>query len=473
MRCAFSWATRPAAASASRRRRRHPWRGGDIACAVAAPDAVRLLIGDVMGHDSRAARTAVAVTRAFRRLAAGPDPLPVVAARLHDFVADHVGGEVFVTAQFIAIPAVEGRCPQIVCCGHPPPLLLRAGQVTALDALPPSPPLGLLDLGGGAPRADLLARPPRRLRAALHRRGQRGQRLPRPPLPAGRAGRRAQRPGSRDRWAGAASPRSRRGLPELLAGDLLRYVGGCLRDDATLLCLRFADTQAECPPLWPRTCCALLITFMPGFMLRPRWPANSPEPQSRKDSRHWGRRLPVMPMPTALEIARQATLKPITEIAEDVGIPPWLVEQHGEHVAKIDLRAIEALPGPPEGQVRRRHGHHAHSARRGQDDHDDRPRHGVPAHRQEGHDRDPPGVHGPHVRHQGRRRRRRLLRRSRSRFSTSTSPATCTRCRRAQSARRHAGQARLYRATPLALDSLRRSPRAGGRLNDRALRQVG
>ena len=50
-----------------------------------------------------------------------------------------------------------------------------------------------------------------------------------------------------------------------------------------------------------------------------------------------------MAMPTALEIARQATLKPITEIADDIGIPPWLTEQHGEHVAKIDLKAIEEL----------------------------------------------------------------------------------------------------------------------------------
>ena len=50
-----------------------------------------------------------------------------------------------------------------------------------------------------------------------------------------------------------------------------------------------------------------------------------------------------MAMPTALEIARQATLKPITEIADDIGIPPWLIEQHGEHVAKIDLKAVEEL----------------------------------------------------------------------------------------------------------------------------------
>ena len=54
-----------------------------------------------------------------------------------------------------------------------------------------------------------------------------------------------------------------------------------------------------------------------------------------------------MPMPSALEIARQATLKPVTEIAEDIGIPPWLVEPYGEFVAKIGLGAIEALAGRP------------------------------------------------------------------------------------------------------------------------------
>ena len=54
-----------------------------------------------------------------------------------------------------------------------------------------------------------------------------------------------------------------------------------------------------------------------------------------------------MPMPSALEIARQATLKPVTEIAEDIGIPPWLIEPYGEFVAKIGLGAIEALAGRP------------------------------------------------------------------------------------------------------------------------------
>src|SRR5580693_3507503 len=57
-----------------------------------------------------------------------------------------------------------------------------------------------------------------------------------------------------------------------------------------------------------------------------------------------------MAMPTALEIARQATLKPIAEIAEDVGIPPWLTELHGEHVAKIDLNAIDELADRPKAK---------------------------------------------------------------------------------------------------------------------------
>lgn len=52
-------------------------------------------------------------------------------------------------------------------------------------------------------------------------------------------------------------------------------------------------------------------------------------------------------MPTALEIARQATLKPISEIAEDIGIPPWLTEHHGDYVAKIDLKAIGELSDRP------------------------------------------------------------------------------------------------------------------------------
>jgi formate--tetrahydrofolate ligase len=54
-----------------------------------------------------------------------------------------------------------------------------------------------------------------------------------------------------------------------------------------------------------------------------------------------------MTMPSALEISRQATLKPVTEIAAEAGLPPWLIEPHREHVAKIDLAAIGELADRP------------------------------------------------------------------------------------------------------------------------------
>ncbi len=54
-----------------------------------------------------------------------------------------------------------------------------------------------------------------------------------------------------------------------------------------------------------------------------------------------------MGMPTALEIARQAKLKPITEIAAEIGLPAALIEPYGEHIAKIDLAAITELADRP------------------------------------------------------------------------------------------------------------------------------
>lgn len=57
-----------------------------------------------------------------------------------------------------------------------------------------------------------------------------------------------------------------------------------------------------------------------------------------------------MAMPTALEISRQASLKPVADIAQELGLPPWLVQPYGEHVAKIDLAAIEALADRPQAR---------------------------------------------------------------------------------------------------------------------------
>ena len=47
--------------------------------------------------------------------------------------------------------------------------------------------------------------------------------------------------------------------------------------------------------------------------------------------------------------ARQPSSRSPT-IAEDIGIPPWLVQPYGEHVAKIDLKAIEELADRPKAK---------------------------------------------------------------------------------------------------------------------------
>ena len=54
-----------------------------------------------------------------------------------------------------------------------------------------------------------------------------------------------------------------------------------------------------------------------------------------------------MPLPPAIEIARQASLRPITDIAAQMGIAPELLEPYGTTVAKVGLDAVEALADRP------------------------------------------------------------------------------------------------------------------------------
>jgi formyltetrahydrofolate synthetase len=53
-------------------------------------------------------------------------------------------------------------------------------------------------------------------------------------------------------------------------------------------------------------------------------------------------RSPTVPFPSDLQIARNASLKPIEDVAAEVGIGAHLLEPHGRDVMKIRL---EAAPG--------------------------------------------------------------------------------------------------------------------------------
>ncbi len=57
-----------------------------------------------------------------------------------------------------------------------------------------------------------------------------------------------------------------------------------------------------------------------------------------------------MPFPSDLEIAQAATLKPLGEIADDMGIGPHLLEPYGDDVSKIKLSAIEELADRPQAR---------------------------------------------------------------------------------------------------------------------------
>ncbi len=57
-----------------------------------------------------------------------------------------------------------------------------------------------------------------------------------------------------------------------------------------------------------------------------------------------------MSFPSDLEIARAATLAPLTDIAAQMGIGPHLLEQHGDELAKIRLEAIDELSDRPKAK---------------------------------------------------------------------------------------------------------------------------
>ena len=122
-----------------------PAGGGDIYHAVATPYGERLLVGDVMGKGPDALRAGGAVLGAWRDLARAEPRLTGCAVRLDGFVAARVDRHV--TAAMVGVGPDESA--ELVCCGHPAPLLLRGRTAATVPAVPAAPPLGMLDLSDG------------------------------------------------------------------------------------------------------------------------------------------------------------------------------------------------------------------------------------------------------------------------------------------------------------------------------------
>ena len=56
-------------------------------------------------------------------------------------------------------------------------------------------------------------------------------------------------------------------------------------------------------------------------------------------------------MPTSLEIAQRATLRPILDVAADAGLEPDEVETYGRYKAKVDLSVLERLADRPDAKL--------------------------------------------------------------------------------------------------------------------------
>jgi methylenetetrahydrofolate dehydrogenase (NADP+)/methenyltetrahydrofolate cyclohydrolase/formyltetrahydrofolate synthetase len=56
------------------------------------------------------------------------------------------------------------------------------------------------------------------------------------------------------------------------------------------------------------------------------------------------------PVPSDIDIAQEADIKLITQVAEEVGILPAELELHGEYKAKVRLEVLERLKDRPNGK---------------------------------------------------------------------------------------------------------------------------
>jgi methylenetetrahydrofolate dehydrogenase (NADP+)/methenyltetrahydrofolate cyclohydrolase/formyltetrahydrofolate synthetase len=57
-----------------------------------------------------------------------------------------------------------------------------------------------------------------------------------------------------------------------------------------------------------------------------------------------------LPVPSDIEIAQEADIKPITQIAEELGLLPSELELHGTYKAKVELEVLERLKDIPNGK---------------------------------------------------------------------------------------------------------------------------
>jgi serine phosphatase RsbU (regulator of sigma subunit) len=203
--------------------------GGDLYEAVDTPYGVRMIIGDVRGKGLDAVRLASIVLGSYRHVAYERADLRAIVADLDRAVARSVGDEDFVTA---ALVEERGGTLTIVNCGHPPPLLLRRGEVIELTPPASAPPLGFMPVV--RPRVERLEPGDRLLfyTDGLAEARRDGEFFP----TAGRA------------WRLLGHGTVADGLASLESA-LVEWVRGQLDDDIALVLMEYAGTHSAADPV--------------------------------------------------------------------------------------------------------------------------------------------------------------------------------------------------------------------------------
>jgi GAF domain-containing protein len=114
------------------------------------------IVGDVTGHDIRAASVMGQIRTATRTLATlGLSPAELL-GRLNDVTADLASQETFATCVYAVYDAETGDW-EVASAGHPPPVLAHPGGQAGFLELRAGPPLGV---GGGLYEATRVRPPP-------------------------------------------------------------------------------------------------------------------------------------------------------------------------------------------------------------------------------------------------------------------------------------------------------------------------
>lgn len=121
--------------------------GGDWFDVAHQPDGrIALIIGDVTGHDIRAA-SLMGQLRTVTRTLATLDLSPTEVLTRLDAIVEEMAGEAGATCNYAVLDSESGRCV-IARAGHPPPALVRPDGSVEFPDLPPGLPLGVGAAGG-------------------------------------------------------------------------------------------------------------------------------------------------------------------------------------------------------------------------------------------------------------------------------------------------------------------------------------